>query len=129
MAQLVVLGAQTMCTYGDTPCVLVVPPAHMTNGNMVPTANIMDHKPIENLPTFGMCSSMSNPQVAAATAANKGVLNPQPCVPNTTSPWTPGCPTVMVGNQPALNNTSQCMCGYGGVITVSDPGQATVNTA
>lgn len=129
MAQLVVLGAKTMCTFGTAPCTLVVPPVSMTKGNMVPAANIMDHKPIANLPTFGMCSSLANPQVAAATAAALGVLTPMPCIPATSAPWMPGSPTVKIGNQPALNNTSQCMCSYGGVITVSDPGQATINTA
>lgn len=129
MAQLVVLGAKTMCTFGTAPCTLVVAPANMTNGNMVPAANIMDYKPIANLPTFGMCSSMANPMVAAATAAALGVLTPQPCIPATSAPWSPGCPTVKLGNQPALNNSSKCMCSYGGSISITDPGQTTVNTA
>jgi hypothetical protein len=33
---------------------------------------------------------------------------------------------VMIGNKPVLNNTSQLMCTWGGVITVTNPGQQTV---
>jgi hypothetical protein len=33
----------------------------------------------------------------------------------------------MIGNKPALNNSCQLMCAWGGVITVSNPGQQTVN--
>jgi hypothetical protein len=52
-----------------------------------------------------------------------GVLTPQPCVPATSSPWTPGSPTVILANQPALNDTSMCMCMWAGVITITNPGQ------
>jgi hypothetical protein len=31
----------------------------------------------------------------------------------------------MVANQPALNNTSKCMCSWGGVISIVMPGQVT----
>jgi hypothetical protein len=94
----------------------------VTTGNL-DAGNIMDHVPITNIPPFGMCQSLANPQVAAATAAALGVLTPMPCVPNTTAPWAPGSPTVLVANQPALNDTSQLMCTWAGVITVSSPGQ------
>jgi hypothetical protein len=33
----------------------------------------------------------------------------------------------MIGNKPTLNNSCQLMCAWGGVITVSNPGQQTVN--
>ena len=42
-------------------------------------------------PDFGVCTSLANPQVAAATA---------------------------------LDNTSQLMCAWGGVITFINPGRA-----
>lgn len=75
----------------------------------------------------GMCSSMANPTVASATAAAQGVLTPMPCVPNTTAPWAPGSPTVIYGNFPALNNSSKLMYMWGGVISVTSPGQVTTN--
>jgi hypothetical protein len=54
-----------------------------------------------------------------------GVLTPMPCVPNTPAPWAPGAPTVLLANQPALNNTSKLMCVWAGVIQVAVPGQTT----
>jgi hypothetical protein len=50
-----------------------------------------------------------------------------PCIPVTSSPWIPGKPTIMIGNNPALDNTCKCMCNWGGVIQFSTPGQFTVN--
>ncbi len=92
----------------------------------MPFANIMDNKPLANIMPFGMCQSMANPTVASATAAALGVLTPMPCIPATTAPWFPGSPTVLVGNMPALNNSSKCMCNWGGIIEIVSPGQMTV---
>ena len=78
-------------------------------------ATIMDNK----CTTFGMCSCPANPAVASATAAALGVLTPMPCAPLTVAPWVPGCPTVIVGGKPLLNNTSKLLCAYGGVIQVT----------
>jgi hypothetical protein len=94
----------------------------------VPAANIMDSKPFVNIMPFGMCSSMSNPVVAAATAAALGAMTPMPCIPLTAAPWVPGAPTVLIGNMPALNNSSKCMCSWGGVISITAPGNFTVMT-
>lgn len=66
--------------------------------------NIMDHISMMNIMPFGMCMSIANPTVAAATAAALGVLTPMPCIPATTSPWVPGAPNVLLGNQPTLDN-------------------------
>jgi hypothetical protein len=38
-------------------------------------------------------------------------------------PWTPGSPTVLIGNIPALNSTSTLMCNWGGVIQITQSGQ------
>jgi hypothetical protein len=126
MPMQVVMGAMMTCTFGVAPATLAVLPVNKTNASSVPAANIMDGKPIVNVPTFGMCSSPSNPEVASATAAALGVLTPMPCVPVTTAPWDPGADTVMIGGQPALDNTCQLECDWGGVITITDPGQTTV---
>lgn len=115
-----------MCSFGAAPSSLVVLPANRTMAGGVPGANIMDHKPIMNIPPFVMCMSLANPMVAAATATALGVLTPMPCIPMTMAPWIPGSPTVMIGNMPALNTSCTCMCNWGGVITFSGPGAATV---
>jgi hypothetical protein len=123
MPMQVVNGAQLACSFGTTPSSLVVLPLNRDQTEYQPSANIMDHIPMVNIMTFGMCSSIANPQVAAATSAALGVLTPQPCIPATSSPWTPGSPQVLIANQPALDNASTCMCNWLGVVTVTDPGQ------
>jgi hypothetical protein len=123
VGQLLCSGAQLMCSFGVAPGVLNVLPANRTMVAGRPAANIMDDKPFVNIASFGMCSSLANPTVVAATAAALGVLTPMPCVPTIPAPWVPGSPTVLVGGLPALSNSSQCLCAYGGVITVMLPGQ------
>lgn len=116
-------GATMMCSFGLAPAPLMVLPVNRVMLNNMPMANIMDHKPLINIMPFGMCSSMANPMVAAATAAALGVLTPMPCIPNTIAPWAPGAPTVMVGNVPALTAQSKLMCMWAGVIQITFPGQ------
>ena len=126
MANLVCMGALLQCSFGVTPSSLVVPPANAVLTG-TPAATIMDHSPIVNVPPFGVCSSLANPAVAAATAAALGVLTPMPCVPVTPAPWVPGAPTVLIGNMPALDDQSKLMCAWGGVIQINFAGQATTN--
>jgi hypothetical protein len=116
----------TQCTFGVAPGTLMVIPVSMVMAGGAPAANIMDNKPMANVLPFGMCQSMANPMVAAATAAALGVLVPMPCIPMTMAPWVPGAPTVLLGNMPALNNSSKLMCMWGGVISINLPGQFTV---
>ena len=113
-------GAMLTCSFGMTPSALNVLPVSRVVSSM-PLATIMDNKPFVNVMTFGMCSSLANPTVASATAAALGVLTPMPCVPLLTAPWAPGSPTVLIGGSPALNNTSKLICGYGGVIQITNP--------
>jgi len=127
MALLVTMGATIQCSFGVAPSSLIVLPANKVLTS-VPAANIMDSKPFVNIPPFGMCTSIANPAVAAATAAALGVLTPMPCTPVTPAPWVPGCPTVLVGEMPALDNNSKCMCTFGGVISVVNPGNFQVQT-
>ena len=126
MPQQVVLGATLQCTMGAAPASLIVLPVNRVQGAYVPAANIMDHIPIVNIPPFGMCKSPANPTVAAATAAALGVLTPMPCVPAIPAPWAPGAANVQIGELPALDNTSTCQCLWAGTISITDPGQPTV---
>jgi hypothetical protein len=127
MAILVTNGAMISCAFGVAPSTLTVLPASMVNACSQSAATTMDNIPMTNIMPFGMCNTLSNPQVAAATSAAMGVLTPQPCIPVTTAPWTPGSATVMIGKKMALNNSCQLMCAWGGAITISNPGQQTVN--
>jgi len=125
MPQHVCNGATMMCSFGVAPSQLSVLPVNRVNTSNQPAATIMDHQPMVNIAPFGMCVSLANPAVAAATSAALGVLTPQPCMPVTISPWVPGATTVLLGNQPALDNTCTLNCIWGGVIRLVTPGQFT----
>src|SRR4051812_39596234 len=121
MGQQVCMGAMLKCSFGAAPSSMIVLPANRVT-EMMPCANIMDNKPLVNILPFGMCNSMANPMVAAATAAALGVLTPMPCIPVTTAPWIVGAPTVLIANMPALNNSSKLMCNWGGIIEITNAG-------
>ncbi|MEO4049204.1 DUF4280 domain-containing protein [Pseudomonas sp. CAU 1711] len=116
-------GATLQCSFGAAPAMFNVLPVNRTLVGGMPAANIMDYIPLVNVTTFGMCSSLANPTVTAATAAALGVLTPMPCIPATASPWIPGAPTVLLGNMPALDANSTLMCTWAGVIKITYPGQ------
>ena len=103
MAMLLNGGTMLMCSFGMAPTSLTVLPASKVLCK-TPAANIMDQIPMVNIMPFGMCTSLANPTVAAATAASLVVLTPMPCIPVITGPWVPGCPTVLVGGKPAASN-------------------------
>jgi hypothetical protein len=114
-------NAMTMCSFGAAPSTLGVLPTARTMIEKQPAATIMDAKPMINIRPFGMCMSLSNPTVAAATAAALGVLTPMPCIP-VTEAWIPGAPTVLIGGNPGLKMGDQCLCAWGGVIQMTFPG-------
>jgi uncharacterized protein DUF4280 len=115
------------CSFGVAPSSLIVLPTNRVMVNYMPAANIMDYIPMVNILPFGMCSAPTNPAVIAATAAAAGVPTPAPCVPVIPAPWTPGSPGVFIGNMPALNDTSLCLCAWTGVISITFPGQMTTD--
>jgi hypothetical protein len=119
------MGATLQCSFGVAPSTLTVLPTNRTL-DPTPAATIADTVPLLNVLPFGMCTSIANPTVAAATAAALGVLTPMPCIPVPTGPWVPGSPTVLIGGVPALNSTSKLICAWAGVISVIVPGQVTV---
>lgn len=126
MGHYVCSGAMLRCSMGLQPATLTVLPVKMVMNNGKPQANIMDHKPMINIKPFGLCRSLANPAVASATSAAFGTLTPMPCVPNTTSPWMMGKTTTLVKNKPALVNNSRLMCQWGGIITINQAGQISV---
>ena len=126
MGMQICAGAMLQCTFGVAPSSLVVLPQNRVMIGGPPAANIMDNKPLVNIPPFGMCNSLANPTVASATAAALGVLTPMPCIPVTVAPWVVGAPTVLLGNMPTLNDSSQLICAWGGMIKPVVPGQFTV---
>jgi hypothetical protein len=123
MARQVCQGALCQCTFGTAPGSLKVTTQSAVLVEGQPASSILDCAPMTNIPTFGMCTSLANPAVAAATAAANGVLTPMPCVPNTPAPWTPGSTKVSIKGAPALDDACQCLCVWAGVITIAYPGQ------
>ena len=69
MGNQVCMGAMCQCSFGMAPSSLVVTPENKTLTSNMPAATIMDNVPMKNIMPFGMCTSMSNPTVASATAA------------------------------------------------------------
>ncbi len=124
----VVTGATLACTFGMAPSTMnVIRPNVLVESR--PAGTIMDMAPVANVPPFGMCQSLANPTVAAATAAALGTLTPMPCVPVIVGPWAPGAPTTVVGGSPMLTAGSQLHCAYGGVISVVVPGSTTTQAS
>jgi hypothetical protein len=117
------MSAVLQCSFGMAPSTLVpIPkgPPVMIEGRLA--ATIEDMVPAVNIPPFAMCMSLANPAVAGATAAALGVLTPMPCVPVTAGPWTPMAPMTLVNGSPALVAGAMCMCAWGGVIEIAQPG-------
>ena len=124
MPKQVCTGAKLLCPFGSSTSMFNATPRPVLTSNM-PAGTIMDHVPLVNIMPFGVCYSLANPTVSAATTAALGVLTPMPCVPATPSPWVPGAINVLISNQPALDNTSKLACLWSGVIMVVTPGQTT----
>lgn len=119
---MVAAGATLSCPLGTVPCTLNVTSQVTSLIGQKPAATILDIAYPVNISGFGMCTSLLNPQVAAATAAALGVLTPQPCMLVPTGTWTP-MPKVLVAGKPCFGSDAVLMCAYGGVITVTMPGQ------
>jgi len=124
MGILAVTGAKLMCPFGTAPgnFSAMTKPSVQAGGK--PAGTIQDMTAIT---PFGMCTSLANPQVAAATAAALGVLTPQTCVPSAAGTWTPVNPKVLVGGVPCLCTGAVLICSNGmGMIQITDPGQTKV---
>ncbi len=117
----VVATATLQCSFGLAPSTLSVLPIARVLIEGKPAATIADSVTALNIPPFGMCTTLSNPTVAAATAAALGILTPMPCVP-VPGPWLPVAPRTLVGGKPVLGLSSKCVCSWGGVISIANPG-------
>ncbi len=129
MGQIVVTGAVLTCPFGAAPSNLNVTSQAVCTVGGKPAATIQDAQGLVNISPFGMCTSLANPQVAAATAAALGVLTPQPCMPMTAGAWIPTTPSTIIGGKPCLTSDCKCVCTNGmGTIQITFPGQMLVST-
>ena len=112
-----------MCTFGTAPGNVNVTSQMGCLVEGKPVATIQDAQ-IQNITPFGMCTSLANPQVAAATAAALGVLTPQPCMLVAAGTWIPTKPSVLIGGKPCLTSDCKLICANGGgTISIVAPGQ------
>ena len=128
MGMAVNMGAQCLCTFGTGPAPIKVTSQSKVLEDGKPAATIADAAPMSNVGPFAMCTTLSNPQVASATAAALGVLTPQPCVPVTSGMWIQPNTKVLIDGKPILTQACKLMCTYGGQITITNPGQTKVMT-
>lgn len=120
MPQFLTTATLLECTMGAAPVPFVadeLPGAPKEMG--LTCATMIQFIPMKNVMPFGMCKSMANPTVAAATAAAQGALTPMPCVPVTTAPWAPPSTCTKYMGIPMATVQSVCACSFGGVIKVS----------
>jgi hypothetical protein len=123
MGNLVCDGAALQCSFGTTPSTFSASSPDV-DGSEAAAGTVSDIGS-DNVPPFGMCTSLDNPDVASATASADNVLTPQPCQP-VLDEWTPGSSSVTVDGDPALDDASTCSCTWGGTITIGSPGQEDV---
>ncbi len=126
MTKKVCMGAMLKCDKGAAPASLIVLPINRVFTENLPAATKMDFAPMVNIPTFVMCNSKMNPAVIAAMAASSGSVTQAPCVPVTT-PWSKTFDSVKIGGQSILTKDSTCQCAFGGKITITNPGQNSVD--
>lgn len=114
-------GAKITCPFGTVPCSMNVSSNSSCLGSSKPIATVMD----VSLSSFGMCSSMINPQVASATAAAMGVLTPQPCSFAPAGVWSTTKAGMLIDGKPILTNDAKLVCAIGmGNLSIIDPGQS-----
>lgn len=124
MGVIVVAGATLKCTAGSGPGSLSVTSQNSLLVDGKPAATIKDTKA-----SCGMCSSMKNPQVEAATSAAQGILSPQPCAAKMVGSWSVKQKKFLADGIPCLTNDSTARCAYGETISIKDPGQKKVKTS
>lgn len=125
MGQVVVTGGTAQCTCGTLPGMIAAGAQKTMLAEGKPVATIVDFN-MQCITPFGLCTTLQNPVVQAATAAALGVLTPQPCTLVPVGTWKPTKVTMQAGGSPVLTNECQGACAYGGCITITNPGQSTV---
>lgn len=99
------------CSYGEAPAPFVVEnPAYTVGGT--PAGVTEDAIPLDNIPSFGQCMCMDNPENAAFDET--GVY--APCVPMTEM-WIPDVPDITFQGLPILDKGAKCLCDWGGEIS------------
>ena len=130
MPELLTTGCMLTCTFGMTPSAFIALelPGKPVILEALSTATNMEFVPLDNILPFGMCESLANPEVAAATTAALGVLTPMPCIPVVVDPWEPPSELMFYADLPLATIESKCLCAWGGEISVDTPAEFNVTT-
>ncbi len=127
MGQVVVTGGTCMCSFGTAPGTIIATAQAGVKIEGKPVAILQDVGQT-NITPFAMCTSLANPQVAAATAAALGVLTPQPCMLSAAGTWVSANPAKKFCGQPCVTTDCQLICANGmGTIKIVFPGQLKVS--
>lgn len=111
-----------MCSFGTSPSALMVTPESKVLFESKPVATVPDAIPMKNILPFGMCTTLTNPIVATQTAAALGILTPTACMPVIVGTWVPPVPTVFIAGKPVIDQTAKCVCAWGGIVQITNPG-------
>jgi hypothetical protein len=114
-------GSLSRCSKGSNPSRLNILPITRVFVEGNPLGNIQDKEPFLNIHPYGICFSMENPEVIAATAAALGVLVPMPCVPMICTPWILTSRTRVGGHFMGLNKRAKNICVWAGHLEISLP--------
>lgn len=115
------------CPFGLMTSILnVLDPTRASIG-MNKMATIQDYK-LPNIPPFGMCTSILNPAVQAATVAAMGTLTPAACPGiKAMMGWAVASTRVVTSRSRYLDQNCKLLCAFGGNVMIIHSGQGLVN--
>jgi hypothetical protein len=117
----VVSGFKLKCNFGSMDATVNIPAAGVGCSGKEYVKTPADVIPFMSV-NCGMCKSMMNPQVAAATAAAMGTLVQQPCMkPVLALPI--GAQKTEAYGMPVATKMTPMICPFGGKLEMTDPGQ------
>lgn len=121
----VVEGALMACSFGTAPMPLRVTSNQTLALGGRRAATILDSAPAANIPPFACCLSPANPLFAGGvvSAALGGAPAAPPCTPMATGTWMQPSRIVTIDGVPALLQDAQWVCGYAGIVRLTDSGQ------
>ena len=119
MPNVVSTGATLQCSFGTTPATFAASGTQALTGGAAGVVTDVARRMCRRSACACRWPTRRWPRPPAQPRAHS---SPQPCLP-VLSPWTPGSAKVTVGEVPALDDSSQCNCTWGGVVTVSAAGQ------
>ena len=122
-------NASLQCSSGTLFTKMIVDPIKRVSIGGNPVANVLDFKPLYNIPGFGLCWNLMNPVVFAQTMTNLALTGKFVIIPTACSatmfptPWVPPVPTVNVGKSPILKQGYTSSCWGLGSIQIVHCGQ------